>query len=95
MSDKMSVEQAVATLSKLAIFYGNRRHRAAAETLRAELDGLRAKSSRAYVAEQMRGLVPEHKALPDVYLASYHEARGHNACRAETLANIDRWERGE
>lgn len=41
MPNKMTVEQAVAELSKLAITYGTRRHRAAAEVLRAEIADMR------------------------------------------------------
>lgn len=41
---------------------------------------------RAYVAEQMRGLVPGR-----VECVSEDDA-GYNTCRAETLANIEKWE---
>lgn len=48
---------------------------------------------RAYAAEVARGLVAAEK-LDDIALSPEEsvEIDGHNACRAETLANIERWE---
>lgn len=47
---------------------------------------------RDYVAEQMRGLVAK-KTSPDSYHSNERaRARVWNACRAETLANIAKWE---
>lgn len=64
-----------------------------ADDLRAELDGLRKKSSRAYVAEQMRGLVPKEYQPAGRAGSDHMAAAQKNACRAETLANIERWEK--
>lgn len=49
---------------------------------------------RAYVAEQMRGLVPDEMTMAAAYFRDIHprERLGRNTCRAETLANIAKWE---
>lgn len=46
---------------------------------------------RAWAAEEMRGLVAK-KTTPDSYHSNERaRARVWNACRAETLANIEKW----
>lgn len=47
---------------------------------------------RAYAAAVARGCVPD-ELKEDVLIAG--AGAGHSYCRAETLAAIDRWERGE
>lgn len=45
---------------------------------------------RAWAAEEMRGLVAD-EADGDAYSFDRANQHGHNECRAETLANIERW----
>lgn len=47
---------------------------------------------RAYVAEQMRGLVPGKYFSESCSTYHYTKAWHKNTCRAETLANIEKWE---
>ena len=47
---------------------------------------------RKWAAEEMRGLVADD-ADDEAYLFDCANRRGYNACRAETLANIEAWEK--
>jgi hypothetical protein len=46
------------------------------------------RDSLAQVVELLGNIVPEQKPLPELLLATYHEARGWNACREAMLALI-------